>query len=63
MKDNAKKTAGRGKAHQRSNDGENSWEMLAKCGNMTFWNHDSLPSQDDACMRLFHFFAVAKAVS
>lgn len=62
IKDKAKKTAGRGKSRPTSSDSENGWERLAKCGNMTFWNHDSLPSQDDACMRLFHFFAVAKAL-
>lgn len=56
------KTAGKGKAPESSNSSENNWEMLATCGNMTFWNHDSLPSQDDPSMRLFHCFAVAKAL-
>ncbi|KAL2901200.1 Ribonuclease H2 subunit C [Bienertia sinuspersici] len=61
-KGEAKKTNGRGKAPEISNSSENSWEMLAKCRNLTFWNHDSLPSHDDASLRLFHCFAVAKAL-
>ncbi|XP_021765566.1 ribonuclease H2 subunit C-like [Chenopodium quinoa] len=62
-KDKTKKTAGTGKAPEiSSNSSENHWETLAKCGNMTFWNHDGLPSQDDASMRVFHCFAVAKAL-
>ncbi|KAL9242661.1 hypothetical protein vseg_016643 [Gypsophila vaccaria] len=56
------KTSGRCDASETSNGGENSWETLAKCSNMTFWNHDNLPSQDDASLRLFHLFAVAKAL-
>lgn len=39
------------------------WEANAKFQNLTLWNHDSLPSNDDAFMRTFHWFAVAKAVS
>ncbi|KNA23032.1 hypothetical protein SOVF_028490 [Spinacia oleracea] len=62
-KNKTKKTVGRSKALETSsNSSENDWETLAKCGSMTFWNHDSLPSQDDAFMRLFHCFAVAKAL-
>lgn len=37
--------------------------MNAKFQNVTLWNHDNLPSQDDAFLRSFHWFAVAKAVS
>ncbi|XP_074264648.1 uncharacterized protein LOC141587118 [Silene latifolia] len=50
------------KASEISNGNDNTWEMLAKSGNMTFWNHDSLPSQEDASLRLFHLFSVAKAL-
>ncbi|CAA2997805.1 ribonuclease H2 subunit C [Olea europaea subsp. europaea] len=38
------------------------WEANAKFQNLTLWNHDSLPSNDDAFMRTFHWFAVAKAL-
>ncbi|KAH9615837.1 hypothetical protein KSS87_002041 [Heliosperma pusillum] len=59
--DKTNKVNGRCKASVISDGNDNNWEMLAKCGNMTFWNHDSCPSQDDASLRLFHLFAVAKA--
>ncbi|KAK3037079.1 hypothetical protein RJ639_029921, partial [Escallonia herrerae] len=39
----------------------NHWQMKAKFQDITLWNHDSLPSQDDASFRTFHWFAVAKA--
>ncbi|KMT17102.1 hypothetical protein BVRB_2g041560 [Beta vulgaris subsp. vulgaris] len=57
-----KKTAGRSKVPDISDISGNNWETLAKCGDIAFWNHDSLPSQDDASLRLFHCFAVAKAL-
>ncbi|KAL2524468.1 Ribonuclease H2 [Abeliophyllum distichum] len=38
------------------------WEANAKFQNVTVWNHDSLPSNDDAFLRTFHWFAVAKAL-
>ncbi|XP_059634301.1 uncharacterized protein LOC132276737 [Cornus florida] len=40
----------------------NCWEMNAKFKSITLWNHDSLPSQDDAFLRSFHWLAVAKAL-
>ncbi|KAK9268174.1 hypothetical protein L1049_010616 [Liquidambar formosana] len=40
----------------------NRWETNAKFQSITFWNHDSLPSQDDTNLRSFHWFAVAKAL-
>lgn len=39
------------------------WETDAKFQAMTFWNHDILPSQDDAYVRSFHWLAVSRAVS
>ncbi|KAK2975484.1 hypothetical protein RJ640_005793 [Escallonia rubra] len=41
----------------------NHWQMKAKFQDITLWNHDSLPSQDDASFRTFHWFAVSKANS
>ncbi|CAI9760035.1 unnamed protein product [Fraxinus pennsylvanica] len=38
------------------------WEANAKFHNITVWNHDSLPSNDDAFLRTFHWFAVSKAL-
>ncbi|XP_059644021.1 uncharacterized protein C12B10.15c [Cornus florida] len=40
----------------------NCWEMNAEFKNITLWNHDNLPSQDDAFLRSFHWLAVAKAL-
>ncbi|GAA0147225.1 hypothetical protein LIER_06978 [Lithospermum erythrorhizon] len=38
------------------------WEMNAEFKNMTLWNHDILPSKDDAFLRAFHWFPVADAL-
>lgn len=40
----------------------NCWEVKAKFHNVAVWNHDSLPSQNDAFLRAFHWFAVAKSL-
>lgn len=58
-----KKSLGKGKAPDQSEEISNSWEMNAKFQSITFWNHDSLPSHDDAFVRSFHWLSVAKAVS
>lgn len=58
-----KKNLGKKKASDQSEEISNSWEMKAKFQSITFWNHDSLPSQDDAFVRSFHWLTVAKAVS
>ena len=39
------------------------WEVKAKFQNLTYWNHDTLPSHDDAFSRSFHWLSVAEAVS
>lgn len=46
-----------------SEDNSNSWEMRATFQNLTYWNHDCLPSQNDELLRAFHWLTVAKAVS
>nr|GEV03000.1 phospholipase-like protein [Tanacetum cinerariifolium] len=38
-----------------------SWQANAKFQNITFWNHDNLPSKEDAFLRAFHWFDLAKA--
>ena len=57
-----KKKVGKRKASDKSEEDSGCWETNAKFQNVTFWNHDSLPSQDDAFLRTFHWLAVAKAV-
>ena len=39
------------------------WEVNAEYKSITYWNHDSVPSQDDAFLRSFHWLPVAKTVS
>lgn len=57
-----KKNPSKRKASEKSEESSSSWEMNAKFQNVTLWNHDNLPSQDDAFLRSFHWFAVSKAL-
>lgn len=57
-----KKSLGKRKAPDQSEEISNSWEMNAKFQSITFWNHDSLPSHDDAFVRSFHWLSVAQAL-
>lgn len=50
------------KVGDESSSDQNSWELHAKFGNMTVWNHDCFPSKDDAFMRAFHWFNVAEVL-
>nr|GMD07394.1 ribonuclease H2 subunit C [Ipomoea batatas] len=50
-----------GKANT-SEENSNCWEMKAKFQNITYWNHDTPPSQNDDLSRAFHLFAVAKSL-
>ncbi|XP_076912090.1 uncharacterized protein C12B10.15c-like isoform X2 [Bidens hawaiensis] len=38
------------------------WQTKARFQNITLWNHDNLPSKEDAFLRAFHWFDVAKAL-
>ncbi|KAJ4827517.1 hypothetical protein Tsubulata_038363 [Turnera subulata] len=40
----------------------NCWETNATFENITYWNHDSLPSRDDPFVRSFHWLSVAEAL-
>lgn len=51
------------KKRKSSEEEENCWEAKSRFKSITYWKHDSLPSQHDAFLRSFHWFAVAKAVS
>ncbi|CAH9141256.1 unnamed protein product [Cuscuta epithymum] len=55
-----KKPDGKGSMSEKSS---NCWEVKAKFQNLTYWNHDTLPSHNDALPRTFHMFDIAKAVS
>ncbi|KAG1365085.1 ribonuclease H2 subunit C [Cocos nucifera] len=39
------------------------WVSRAEFRNLTYWNHDIVPSSDDPLVRSFHWFSVADAVS
>ncbi|XP_052201415.1 uncharacterized protein C12B10.15c isoform X1 [Diospyros lotus] len=56
-----KKSLGKRKVSDQLEENSN-WEMNAKFQSITYWNHDSLPSQDDAFLRSFHFLTIAKAL-
>ncbi|XP_010517287.1 PREDICTED: ribonuclease H2 subunit C-like [Camelina sativa] len=38
------------------------WEAKAKFDNLTYWNHDNLPSKDDTFVRSFHWYNIADAL-
>ncbi|GAB2220309.1 hypothetical protein Droror1_Dr00007953 [Drosera rotundifolia] len=61
-KDNVKKNTSKGKSSITLDKNSNNWEMLAKSQKITVWNNESPPSQDDAFLRTFHWFAVSKAL-
>ncbi|GMP71427.1 hypothetical protein CsSME_00029836 [Camellia sinensis var. sinensis] len=58
-----KKSADKRKRSDKCEENSNCWEMNAKFQSMTFWNHDNLPSRDDAFLRSLHWLTVANAVS
>lgn len=58
-----KKSPGKRKASDMSEQNSNTWEITAKFENITYWNHDSLPSKVDAFVRSLHWLSVAEAVS
>ncbi|PIN02338.1 Ribonuclease H [Handroanthus impetiginosus] len=38
------------------------WQTNATFQNVTVWNHDAMPSKDDAFVRAFHWFTAANAL-
>ncbi|KAI3420480.1 uncharacterized protein J3R85_012787 [Psidium guajava] len=57
-----KKTFGETSGSEISEGNLNFWETKAKFGSVAYWNHDCLPSQDDAFLRSFHWISVAEAL-
>ncbi|KAL0352693.1 UNVERIFIED_CONTAM: hypothetical protein Sangu_0850600 [Sesamum angustifolium] len=45
-----------------NNTASDCWETNATFQNVTVWNHDAMPSKDDAFLRVFHWFTVANAL-
>ncbi|XP_077210680.1 uncharacterized protein LOC143846145 [Tasmannia lanceolata] len=54
--------SGKRKDSEISEENSNCWEARANFQNITYWNHDNLPSNDDAFPRFFHWFSVANAL-
>ncbi|KAJ6822181.1 ribonuclease H2 subunit C [Iris pallida] len=52
----------KGKRAEASDGWSSNWKSRAEFGNLTYWNHDTLPSLDDPLVRCFHWFAVADAL-
>ncbi|KAI8029699.1 hypothetical protein LOK49_LG01G01223 [Camellia lanceoleosa] len=57
-----KKSADKRKTSDKCEENSNCWEMNANFQSITFWNHDNLPSQDDAFLRSLHWLTVANAL-
>ncbi|RQO98622.2 hypothetical protein POPTR_012G120220v4 [Populus trichocarpa] len=57
-----KKSLGKRKSSDMSEQNSNTWEITAKFENITYWNHDSLPSKVDAFVRSLHWLSVAEAL-
>ncbi|KAK3229498.1 hypothetical protein Dsin_001379 [Dipteronia sinensis] len=57
-----KESRGKRKVSEMSEESSNCWEVNAKFDKLSYWNHDTLPSKDDAFLRAFHWFAVAEAL-
>ncbi|CAK7336973.1 unnamed protein product [Dovyalis caffra] len=57
-----KKSLDKRKASDMSEQNSDGWKINAKFENVTYWNHDSLPSKDDAFVRSLHWFSVAEAL-
>lgn len=57
-----KKVSVRDKSSTGVDSDSNDWEVLAKSQNISVWNHDTVPSKDDAFIRSFHWLTVANAL-
>ncbi|KAL5731460.1 hypothetical protein ACHQM5_004185 [Ranunculus cassubicifolius] len=57
-----KKSLGKRKAANMSEENINEWEMRAKFQNINYWNHDNLPSHSDSFFRCLQWLPVANAL-
>lgn len=47
---------------KKSDESSNSWKTSATFNGITYWNHDSVPSNNDDFSRAFHWITVAQAL-
>ncbi|KAF3322502.1 ribonuclease H2 subunit C isoform X2 [Carex littledalei] len=57
-----KPQVGKRKKLQNSDGESNCWQSRGQFGNITYWNHDNMPSSDDAVLRSFHWFPISDAL-
>ncbi|XP_044495901.1 ribonuclease H2 subunit C-like [Mangifera indica] len=57
-----KKNSAKRKISDTSGENLTCWETKAKFDKLTYWNHDTCPTKDDAFLRSFHWFSVAEAL-
>ncbi|KAK2412711.1 ribonuclease H2 subunit C protein [Trifolium repens] len=53
---------GKKSSPKKSGESSDSWETSATFNDITYWNHDYVPSQNDDFFRAFHWLTVAKAL-
>ncbi|XP_058728567.1 uncharacterized protein LOC131600419 [Vicia villosa] len=53
---------GKKNSARKSDDSSDSWETCARFKDITYWNHDCVPSQNDDFLRAFHWITVADAL-
>lgn len=53
---------GKKNSAKKSDESSNSWETSATFNDITYWNHDSVPSNNDDFSRAFHWIPVAEAL-
>lgn len=57
-----KKDVLKGKELKGLDEESNDWSSYAGFQNITYWNHDDMPSNDDPIKRCFHWFTIADAL-
>ncbi|XP_020705340.1 ribonuclease H2 subunit C [Dendrobium catenatum] len=58
-----KKKIKEGRCSEVAEGEANNWASRAEFQNITYWNHDILPSKHDPIVRSFHWFAVSDALN
>ncbi|KAJ4757867.1 Ribonuclease H2 subunit C [Rhynchospora pubera] len=57
-----KSQLGNGKDVENFEGESGCWQSRRQFGNITYWNHDNMPSSDDPLFRCFHWFPISDAL-
>ncbi|XP_031269886.1 ribonuclease H2 subunit C [Pistacia vera] len=57
-----KKSTGKRKVSDTSEENSTCWETNARFDKLTYWNHDTCPTKDDVFLRSFHWFTISEAL-